>query len=384
MKTFYILPVILLCFTACAQNNETHDAAARPSTDETHTAYEPIPIFSLNDYLSDNAQLTQKVEEVYNALDSRQRVAQLIMPAMGRLGQPTDTIDQLVKEGLIGGILLLNGTKNEFTNWVKQYNNWNDSLGYVPFLYSADAEPSLVNRKIINSTPVAKANTLTSKNEVISVANTITDDLNDIGINYNFAPVVDMSPNKTVGWRSFGHQPDSVIPWSNAFIQASQDKQVIATAKHFPGHGFVEGDTHKKLVYINGEMKEVKNYPPVIDAGVLSVMIAHIAVKNNDNFSTEDQPASISKKIVTDLLRDSLNFEGLIVTDALNMGGVSFIPDAEVLAIKAGCDIILMPLNARLAHKKLLVEYKENEETKRIIDAAVKRIIRAKICLNLI
>ena len=383
MKTFYILPVILLCFTACAQNNENNDASTLPSTDETYTAYEPTPIFSLNDYLSDNAQLTQKVEEVFNALDSRQKIAQLIMPAMGRLGQPTDTINQLVKDGLIGGILLLNGTKDEFTNWVNQYNSWNDSLGYVPFLYSADAEPSLVNRKIANSTPVAKANTLTSKNEVISVANTITDDLNDIGINYNFAPVVDMSPNKTVGWRSFGHQPDSVIPWSNAFIQASQDKQVIATAKHFPGHGFVEGDTHKKLVYINGEMKEVKNYPPVIDAGVLSVMIAHIAVKNNENFSTDDQPASISKKIVTDLLRDSLNFEGLIVTDALNMGGVSFIPDAEVLAIKAGCDIILMPLNARLAHKKLLAEYKENEETKVIIDAAVRRIIRAKICLNL-
>lgn len=377
----------LIGLSACAQQN---NSAIQENEEKIATLDQPITkdeaqsSFTLKDYLESNAELDERVNSLFEEISVKQKIAQLIMPAMGRLGQPTETIDGLVKEGLIGGILLLNGSKEEFTNWVNTYNNWNDSLNYVPFLYSADAEPSLINRKITNTPEVAKANTLKTKKEVVEVANLISKELNEIGINYNFAPVVDMSPNKTVGWRSFGHQPDSVIPWSNAFISTTQNHQIIATAKHFPGHGFVEGDTHKKLVYINGEMKEVKNYPPIIENGALSVMIAHIAIKNNEIYSTNDKPASISENIVTGLLRDSLKFEGLIVTDALNMGGVSFIKDAEVLAVKAGCDIILMPLDPRAAHEKLMKEYQTDPTTKTKIDTAVKRIIRAKICLGLL
>ena len=259
----------------------------------------------------------------------------------------------------------------------------NKELSAPPFLFSADAEPSLVNRKIKNSTIVAKANTLKTIGEVKNVAETITQDLVDIGINYNFAPVVDMSPNKTVGWRSFGHQPDSVIPWSNEFIKTTQNGGVIATAKHFPGHGFVQGDTHKKLVYIDGELKEVKNYPPLIADGLISIMIAHIAIKNNELFQTNDLPATVSRNIVTGLLRDSLGFNGLIVTDALNLGGVTFVENAALKTIMAGCDIALMPLDARKAHAAILNEYATNESFAMQVDESVKRVLRAKICLGL-
>jgi beta-N-acetylhexosaminidase len=377
IKTFITVFIATILFTACAQNDKV-ETTSNPNVESQKNIS-----FVLNDFFSESELLDNYVDSIFNDLSPHKRVAQLIMPAIGEHGQTQATIDKLVVEGKIGGILMLNGTKNQFTKWISKYNHWNDSLNQLPFLYSADAEPSLVNRKIVNSTPVKKANKLQIKKEVIEVANTISKDLNEIGINYNFAPVVDMSPNKTVGWRSFGHEPDSVIPWSVAFVKETQKHQIMATAKHFPGHGYVEGDTHKKLVYIDGEMKELINYPDLIEENIMSIMIAHIAVRNNPKYNTSGLPATTSREIVTELLKDSLNFKGIIVTDAMNMGGVSSIENANKLAIMAGCDILLMPLNANQAHKDLLELYGESEESKAEIDNSVKKIIRAKLCLGL-
>ena len=235
----------------------------------------------------------------------------------------------------------------------------------------------------MGSTPVKKANEIDSIQEVESVTQKISDDLNKIGINYNFSPVVDMSPNATVGYRSFGKNPENIIPWSNQFIQTTQQNNIIATAKHFPGHGLVSGDTHKSLQVINGPLQEIQNYPPLIKNGVLSIMVAHIAIENNEIFSTDGLPSTCSRKVVHDLLRDSLKFKGLIVTDAMNMGGVRNVPNNNTKAIAAGCDILLMPADARKAHGELMMAYDGND-MKETIDASVKRIIRMKICLGLL
>ena len=267
---------------------------------------------------------------------------------------------------------------------VENFNELNEEHGGLPFLYSADAEPSLVNRKISGSTVYKNANEINTLEEVEKSAQVISEDLKKIGINFNFAPVVDMPPNKTVGYRSVGTHEDSILPWALEFIRVSQREQIIATAKHFPGHGYVTGDTHQKLVFIDGEMREVKNYPKLIENGVLSVMIAHIAIKNNETYNTDNQPASISRKIVTDLLRNQMGFQGLIVTDAMNMGGVSSVPNASRLAVEAGCDIVLMPLNVEKSHQEILTKYQNDARFKVQVDDAVKRIIKMKMCLNLI
>lgn len=340
--------------------------------------------YTLSDYLTNNPFLNQKVDSIFNSLDDTSKVAQLIMPAIGKYGQSEETIYKLVNKRLIGGLLLLNGTKDQFSTWVKTINSTNTKVGALPFLYSADAEPSLVNRKIVGSTSVKKANEITSIEEVKEVATTISNDLNAIGINYNFAPVLDLSTNATVGYRGFGKDPANITPWSNEFIHVTQSKNIIATAKHFPGHGLVSGDTHKSLQVIDGELKEVTYYPPSIEAGVLSIMVGHLAVKNNPQFNTNGMPATTSLKIVTELLRDSLNFKGLIVTDAMNMGGVVNVGNANVLAIAAGCDILLMPLDAEKAHQEILQKYKSDEEFKKQVELAAKRVIRSKICLGLI
>lgn len=381
MKTFFSgLFLSLLLFQSCAQ-----DQTNRETTPEQNKPRPKVnKSFTLNDYLSENKELNAQVESVFKQLNENQIIAQLIMPAVGKYGQTRETIDQHIKDGVIGGVLMLNGTKDEFTGFIKSFEAKNKEFGNLPFLYSADAEPSLVNRKINGSTLVKKASEISTYDQVVEVAKTISDDLNAIGINYNFAPVVDVAGNATVGYRGFGSKPEQLIPWSNAFIQETQKQGIIATAKHFPGHGLVSGDTHKSLQMIDGELKEIKNYPELIKNGVLSIMVAHIAVQNNAKYNTNGLPSTCSEKIVTDLLRKELGFKGLIVTDAMNMGGVVSVPQSATKAIQAGCDIVLMPLDAKKTHAELLAMYKKDESFRAKVKAAAMNVIRMKICLGLL
>lgn len=365
-----------LLFNSCAQTPQKKERKQEVVQIQTE--------FELQDFLKENKDLDAAVEKVFASLDDTAIVAQLIMPAVGRLGQEKATIDQHIKDRIIGGVLMLNGTKEGFTSWITDFEKQNASYGNLPFLYSADAEPSLVNRKIMGSTVVKKANELKSIEEVRTCAQTISKDLNDIGINYNFSPVVDMSPNATVGFRSFGAVPANIIPWSGAFIEETQAQGIVATAKHFPGHGLVSGDTHKALQVIDGELKEIQNYPPLIAQGVLSIMVAHIAVQNNTKYNTNGLPSTCSKAIVTDLLKTEMGYKGLIVTDAMNMGGVVAVPEAAYKAVAAGCDIVLMPVDAKKAHTELLLHYRKDAAFKAQVDAAAKKIIRMKIALGLL
>jgi len=380
-KLTFTAAVFAIVLQSCAQQNEKKGTT---KSEDTQITYHPAinHSFTINDFLNENKQLEKDVDSIFSTLNDETKVAQLLMPAVGRLGETNDLITNKIKENKIGGVLMLNGTKEEFTNWIKAYNELNPHKNNLPFLYSADAEPSLVNRKITGSTPVIKANEMKTIDEVRKYTNIISKDLNDIGINYNFSPVVDMSPNKTVGFRSFGAVPENIIPWSNAFIQETQKNGIIATAKHFPGHGLVSGDTHKSLQVIDGELKEIKNYPKLIQDGVLSVMVAHIAVQNNPKYDTKGLPSTLSPEIVTNLLRNEYKFKGLIVTDAMNMGGVSSIPNAEIKAIEAGVDIILMPLNIDKAYSSILKKYQEDKSFKQKVDEASKRIVRMKLCMK--
>lgn len=339
--------------------------------------------YSLSDFFQYDAALEQKTDSIFDQMNDTSRVGQMIIPAAGGHGKPTEHINMLISKNYIGGVLLLNGTKAGFTDMVKQFNQLNEQSGGIPFIYSADAEPSLIGYKIKDCTPVKKANLMVSREEVRFYAQSICNDLADIGINYNYAPVVDMSPNEAITYRSFGNNSDTAQIWSRIFIEETQKNRIVATAKHFPGHGYVVGDTHKQLVYIDGEMKEVANYIPLIKAGVLSIMVAHIAIRNNDTYNTNDMPSTVSRNIVTGLLKQEMNFKGLVVTDALNMGGVASIPDCELKAAKAGCDLLLMPIDEEKALRDILNEINRDTQFKQQVYASVRKIIRLKICLGL-
>jgi beta-N-acetylhexosaminidase len=129
-------------------------------------------------------------------------------------------------------------------------------------------------------------------------------------------------------------------------------------------------------------MKEVKNYAPLIENGVLSVMVAHLAIKNNPKFDTQGLPSTCSRKIVTDLLKDSLGFKGIVITDAMNMGGVVNVKQSGLKAAKAGCDQLLMPVDEKQVLFNILSEIKKDEDFKKEVYKSVKKIIRMKICLG--
>lgn len=364
MKFIFITICFAIAITTFSQENRRH--------------------FYLEDFYNYSPLLERKVDEIFNKMNDTLRVGQMIVPAVGKHGKPTEHVVKLAEKGLIGGVLLLNGTMESFTDFVHQFDSIADTNGYLRPIYSADAEPTLIKYKIQGSTPVPKTNMIKTIEEVEKVTQTISNDLNKIGITQNFAPVIDASPNKTVSNRSFGQNMDTVISFSNVFITETQKNGIIATAKHFPGHGFVVGDTHEKLVFIDGEMKEVRNYIPVIKNDVLSIMVAHIAVKNNEHFDSKGLPATCSRKIVTDLLKGELKFKGLVITDAMNMGGVKAVPNSGLKAIAAGCDQLLMPVNEMNDIIDILSEMEKNEDFKYQVYSSVKKIIRMKICLGLI
>lgn len=369
------LSLLFGAFLACASGDK----------DKGTTTAEPETHFSLQDFYAENGALTAKVNDVFASLSDKQRVGQMIVQAAGRLGKPDKEIDRLIRANALGGVLLLNGSVEGFKSKVQHFDSLATATGLLPLVYSADAEPSLINRKIEGSSPVPKTIELKTEEENSRVARLISQQLKDIGILHNYAPVLDISPdNAAIKNRSYGYSPDSVRKLASVFVNETQKQGVAATVKHFPGHGLVKGDTHANLVFIDGEMKEVVNYTPFIENGVISVMVGHIAVKNNPKYDTDNMPASCSPKIVKDLLRNEMGFQGIIITDAMNMGAVSKIPNADFLALLAGNDIILMPGDEDMLIVQALEKMKADEAFRSQVYESAKRVLRLKVCLGLI
>ncbi|MEX2596312.1 MAG: glycoside hydrolase family 3 N-terminal domain-containing protein [Salibacteraceae bacterium] len=337
--------------------------------------------FSLQDFYSEDEALNEQVNIVYDNLNESERIAQMIISSLGRLGKPYAEVKPLIERHKVGGIIFLSGDPEEFKRQIFSINE--ASLGF-PLLMSMDAEPSLFNRRMPGTPDIPPTNELRSEQDIFNAVSIINASLKDIGFQHNYAPVVDVSPNnEAIGNRSMGSDSASIVPLASTFIKATQKDQIVATAKHFPGHGRVAGDTHKKLVYIDGELTEVGIYEPLIEAGVLSIMVGHIAVENNAKYTTAGLPSTLSPIIVNQLLRNEMKFDGIIVTDAMNMGAVSEIENATLLAAKAGCDLILMPPDEAGTLTSILDETKQNPAFKSQVEQSVKRIIRLKLCLGM-
>lgn len=339
--------------------------------------------YSLHDFYSSNESLDKKVEEILKDLDAKERIAQMIVVAAGTNGKPTSTVEGLIRKKMVGGVLMLSGEKDQIKELVHRFDSLASQYELLPLVYSSDAEPSLINRKIKGTQIVPKTVELETVEICDSIATIISDELLSMGIQHNYAPVVDLSPNnEAIKDRTFGNDSATVVKLSNAFINRSQQKGVAATAKHFPGHGLVSGDTHHKLVTIDGEMKEVNNYKSLIENGVISIMVGHISVVNNDKYETQGLPSSCSKAIVTDLLKQELGFKGIVITDAMNMGALRTIENASLKAVEAGCDMILMEPNEVKLLEDIYIKYSADEAFKNQIDQSVRKILRLKACLN--
>jgi len=379
---FILSAIFLLGINSCRDKaSEENTGNKKPFGDTVFLKRD----FSLMDFLSEDSLLNKKVEIVLGQLNDTEKVAQMIFTSAGKNGKTFETVHRLISEKKAGGVIIMGGSKESFKNIITKLDSASNKNKSLPLLFAADAEPGFVESRIQNSLKFPPQSKIKTAKESGEIAEKISKILKELKVNINFAPVCDISENRDViGDRSFGKDISRVTEFSMAFINATQKNNIIATAKHFPGHGNVFGDSHKELVYIDGDLKEIDIFKSVIKEGVTAIMIGHIAVRNNSEYQTNNLPASLSRKIVTDLLRNRLGFKGLIITDALNMGAVLKFDKPALTAAIAGCDILLMPTDESKLINALLKETEKNRELKKQIDESVKRIIKAKICLGLI
>lgn len=212
------------------------------------------------------------------------------------------------------------------------------------------------------------------------------------GVQWIFAPVVDVNNNPLnpiINTRSFGEDPASVSEYAENFIRGTQDNGAMATAKHFPGHGNVNADSHLTLPTVPGDRSELERvelvpFRAAIAAGVDSIMIAHLAVPAFE--PNPEVPATLSHNIMTGLLRDELGYKGIIITDAMDMGGVTNLyppGDAAIRSVEAGADVELMPPVPDAAMDALERAVKTGQISEKRIDESVRRILEAKERLGL-
>lgn len=325
--------------------------------------------------------LQKKVDVIYQSLNDEQRVGQLVILSVGTLGKPTERVLSLAKKGQLGGVIYLGGTEKDFLNIHSKLVNANTSG--IPLLFSLDAEPTLLPRKMSSVDQFISTSDLTNANMVDSAVKALDSIINRVNVKMNFAPVTDLSPNnEVIGKRSFGSDPKHVFDMNLAFCLRSIQDGIVPVIKHFPGHGFVQGDSHKKLVYIENELKELNVFRALMASGMPAVMVGHIAI-NNGKYATQGLPATLSKNLVTDLIRDSLSYNGIVITDALNMGALSEWPDAPFMALQAGCDLILMPIDEQRFIERSVEEIKKDKAFALQVERSVKKIILLKLLLNL-
>lgn len=341
--------------------------------------------YSLKDFLSNDSLLSFKVDKLFNTMSDTERVAQMIMTSAGDNGKSFEYVKKLILRKKIGGVIIMGGNKSSFKSIISKFNSINNQNNNIPLFFSVDAEPGFVSSRITGTSTFPHQSKIKSSFESENIADKISKLLIDIGININFAPVCDASNNKAIiNERSFGNDSKVIIDFASTFIKKTQENNIIATMKHFPGHGNVKGDSHKEIVFIDGKLTELDTFDKIMKYGVIAIMVGHIEVKNNLDYGTNGLPSSLSHKIVTDLLRNKLGYKGLIITDALNMGAVMKIDKPSLKAALAGCDILLMPTDEIKSSNSILSEISVNREFKNSVYDSVKRIIRAKICLGLI
>lgn len=269
----------------------------------------------------------------------------------------------------------------------------------IPLFIAVDEEGGDVSR--IASNPNMKTTSFPSMeevgaNETVEFAHdmgvTIGTQIKELGFNLDFAPVADVRTNERnteIGNRSFGSNEKQVSSYVKAVVKGLQSVGVSSTLKHFPGHGDASGDTHIASVNVDNDLNRMRNVDFVpfkagIKAGADFIMVSHISISRVAGNTT---PASLSPLVMQTILRDELGFNGLIVTDAMDMKAITsnYTPkDAAVKAIKAGADIVLMPENFEEAYYGVLNAVMEGEISKSQINQSVTRVLKTKIKRGLI
>ena len=333
------------------------------------------------------------VDSVYKSLSNEERIAQLLVVRLSTynfVNKKTvffDTsVERLVKKYNIGSICLFQGNPVQQATLI----NHLQSITKTPILTCIDAEWGLGMRMFdsVQSLPhQMMLGAMQDSSIVYNYGNLVGEQCKRMGIQVNYAPVVDINnnpDNPVINDRSFGEDKYKVARFGIQYMKGLQDAGVMACAKHFPGHGDVTVDSHLDLPVIKKSIQQLDSlelYPfqQLFGAGVGSVMIAHLYIPAIDN--TPNTATSISKNNVTGLLRHTLHFQGLTFTDALEMQGVKkYFPDGEasVQALIAGNDMLCLPDNIPQAIEKIKAAIKKKKLSWKDIELHCKKVLMAK------
>ena len=342
------------------------------------------------------------VERTLIGLTLRQKVGQLIMPwVLGDFapeGSPShDRILEYIEEQGIGGVIMSVGSPTEVAAKLNDFQAHSN----IPLLVAADLEtgagfrmrgavqmPGTIELGGATDFPSLMAVGATADPQLAYEMGRITArEARGVGIHIPFAPVLDVNnnpDNPIINVRSFGENPEDVADLGAAFVRGVQEHGAIATGKHFPGHGDTETDSHLGLPVIphsRARMDSVELFPfrHAIEAGMGAVMTAHISVPSLDGGVGD--PATLSSAVLTDLLRDEMEFDGLLFTDAMDMSAISRgfgAEEASVRAIEAGADVILMPPSVERAVEGIAAAVESGRIDASRIDASVRRILETK------
>lgn len=334
---------------------------------------------------------SQWVDSVYNSLTEEQRIGQLFMVAAYSGGENYNEsqIVSLLQKNQIGGLIFMQGTAEAQAKLTNKYQN----LSKVKLMIGMDAEWGM-GMRLTGAADFPKQMLIGASRDTVlmyEIGKAIAKQCNRLGVHINFAPVVDVNnnpKNPVINFRSFGEDKMLVAQLGIAYMKGLQDNLVLACAKHFPGHGDVAVDSHLDLPVIKKskeQLLQTELYPfqQLVNAGVKSIMIAHLSVPALDN---SGKPTTLSKAVVTNLLKNEMGYNGLIFTDALNMKGVAksyAVGDVDLEAFKAGNDVLLFSQNVPLAISKIQFAAKTGVISKEDLEARIKKVLSAKYDLGL-
>ena len=343
------------------------------------------------------------IEQTLRGLSPRERVAQLIMPWVpgeyAAVGSPEyEQVRNWVEKEKVGGLILSMGLPHSYAAKL----NHMQRLAAVPLLVASDMEngtgmrlggsyalPSLLPQGGGTVFPPVMALGATRSEDLArQLGRVLGNEARAVGVHMTFGPVLDVNANPVnpiINTRSFGEDPALVSRLSGAYIAGARESGLMTTGKHFPGHGDTRVDSHIELPVILADRAHLDkvDLPPfraAITSGIDAIMTAHIAVTGV--LGADAPPATLAPQIMTDILRTEMSFRGLLVTDAMTMGGVANRYGATeplILALNAGADILLMPRDVHVAIETIMGALASGRVTQSRVDQSVRRVLRAKM-----
>ena len=347
-----------------------------------------------------------KTEEVQNIVDSmslEEKVAQLFLvqpEAIVDIGTATaagDATKQAINKTPVGGFVYFSDnlqSEQQVQDMLRNVQKYSEDRIGLPAFLSVDEEGGTVARvastgrfDVTDVGDMAKIGASGDVQQARQAGETIGSYLSELGFNLDFAPDADVltNPDNTVvKKRSFGSDPRVVSDMSLAVAQGLEQHQVHSVYKHFPGHGATAGDTHQGYAYTDKTLDELKQselipFENAIQNNAAFIMAAHISAPH---VTGDDTPASLSETMITDILRGQMGYDGIVVTDAMNMGAVTeqyTSAQAAVKALQAGADLVLMPEDFQEAYQGVLDAVKDGTLTEQRINESVTRIVKVKV-----